>query len=655
MKEIRSVCARDCYDTCFVVANVDDTGNILSVKGDPEHPVTLGITCPRCAKDANRVDQNRILYPYARSDAKPGRHFSRTHWDDALDRVSEKLRHTIDTWGPESVLLLKYAGNTGLLAGTFPLRLWNAIGATRTDNGLCSQSGHVGLRYHYGVSYGIQPDRLAQHPLIVFWGYNPLVSAPHIWHLASKARKESGVQIVVIDARESETARKADIWLQPKPGTDASLANGIARYLIEKDLIDFSFIQAWTYGFTPYREEVMKWTPEVVEEVSGIDWKAVDALAAAYGKYRPSATMIGVGLQKAHGGADAVRAVSLLPALLGQHRGFFYSNKMGFSIDMSYLSGQRLTQAQSNITSQVGLAEPIAYGAFKFIYIFGMNPAVTVPNQNRLRQGFCRDDVYVVVHDTNWTETADFADVVLPAQNYLEKEDVVIPWAHGYVRKSNRAADPREESRHEIDVMTALAERIGVKDPSVFEDPWKALEKAFENAFADGSFKDLISGKTLTLKTAPLNKYPTTTGRIEFYSKEAEANGHNPLPNVFPVDVAKGEYLLLNSAVPSYTHSQFQESYGPIPAVIWINPLDATRLGVDNQETLILFNDAGETAAKAEITDRVPEGVLWAPHEFVGMDGNFQNSITKSRPQRIGGGAEFNSTVVKIRNDGNSR
>ena len=159
MQEIRTVCSRDCYDTCFVVAGVDDAGKILSVKGDPENPVTQGITCPRCAKDANRVYQNRIHYPHVRSDSKPGWHFSRLNWDNALDRVAEKLRHTLDTWGPESVLLLKYAGNTGLLAGTFPVRLWNAIGATRTDNGLCSQSGHVGLEVtHFLVEFPLPLD-----------------------------------------------------------------------------------------------------------------------------------------------------------------------------------------------------------------------------------------------------------------------------------------------------------------------------------------------------------------------------------------------------------------------------------------------------------------------------------------------------------------
>jgi len=288
-------------------------------------------------------------------------------------------------------------------------------------------------------------------------------------------------------------------------------------------------------------------------------------------------------------------------------------------------------------------------GKLLFIYVSGMNPAMTVPGQNILRRGFCREDVYMVVHDTHWTETADFADMVLPAQTYLEKDDIVLPWAHRFVRKSNRAAEPLEESRHEIDVMTAIAARIGIQDQWVFEDPWKALEKACKNAFAHGKFNDLLSGKSLTLGFAPLHQYSTRTGRIEFYSKTAEANGLNPVPESFPVDVEPDSYLLLNSAVASYTHSQFQESYGPIPPLVWIHPKDASRLGVDNGRTILLFNDSGETAAKAEISDRVPEGILWAPHEFVGLDGNPQNSITRGRPQRIGGGSVFNSTIVKIR------
>ena len=632
-----------------MVAGVDEAGRLSTVKGDAENPVTQGISCPRCEKDADRVYKNRVHFPQERSAPKPARQFRRFQWDHALGRVSERLKHTLDTRGPENVLLLKYGGNTGLLAGTFPLRLWNAIGATRTDHGICSQSGHEGIRLHYGSSHGIQPESLHEHNLIVFWGYNPASSAPHIWHTALRARKQTNARIVVIDARKSETAQRADLWLQPKPGTDAAVANGIARYLMENGLIDSGFIKEWTDGFSEYKKAVMKWTPEKVAAVSGIKWSEIEMLASAYGELRPSATMIGVGFQKAHGGADAVRAASLLPALLGQHRGFFYSSKMGFSVDRSSLSGQRQTETPFKVATQVSIAEDISRGAFKFIYVFGMNPAVTLPNQNLLRQGFCRDDVFVVVHDTHWTETTDFADVVLPAQTYLEKEDVVIPWAHGFVRKSNRVIAPLEESRHEIDVMTAMAHRIGVGQPWIHEDPWKALEKACEHSFSDGTFKDLLFGKTLRLKFAPLDSYPTTTGRIQFYSKEAEAKGHNPVPDAFPVDVEKGQFLILNSSVPSYTHSQFQECYGPIPPSIWINPQDAGKLGIDDNQAVSLYNDTGHVAVRVKITDHVPVGVLWAAHEFIGLDGNVHNSITQSKTQRIGGGAIFNSTVVKIR------
>ncbi|RJQ49729.1 MAG: formate dehydrogenase [Desulfobacteraceae bacterium] len=649
MREVRTVCARDCYDTCSVIAGVDGEGRLNSVQGDPESPVTRGITCPRCAKDAERVYSGRILFPQVRSAQKPGRSFTRIVWDDALDRVAEKLAQTLNTWGPERVLLLKYAGNSGLLSGTFSLRLWNAIGATTTDNGLCSQSGHAGLRLHYGESYGIQPESLHRHRLIVFWGYNPVVSAPHIWNLAAAARRENGAKIAVVDARKSETARKADLWLRPKPGTDAAAAAGIAGYLIEKGLIDDSFIDRWCSGFAEYRKKAAEWTLQSAEAVSGIGIEALEQLAADYGNYRPSATMIGVGLQKSYGGADSVRAASLIPALLGQHRGFFYSNKAGFTIDNAYLNGKRMTRKQGKVVSQVRIAEEIAKGEFKFIFIYGMNPAVTVPNQNLLRRGFCRSDVTTVVHDTHWTETCGFADILLPAQTYLEKEDLVVPWAHGSMRKSNRAIAPVAESRNEPDVMAALAERVGIKEAWVYEDPWEALKKACENAFQDGAFDDLLSGSTLKLRYAAPDAYPTPTGRIELYPETAKEAGADPVPSAFPVDKPEECFVLLASAISNYTHSQFQEIYGPIPALVWLNPEDADRMGICNDQPVLLFNDIGEAAAKAVVTSRVPPGVLWAPHEFFGLDGNFQNSITGSRTQRFGGGSTFNSTIVRIR------
>ena len=359
--------------------------------------------------------------------------------------------------------------------------------------------------------------------------------------------------------------------------------------------------------------------------------------------------MIGVGVQKNHGGADIVRAASLLPALLGQHRGFFYSNKAERGIDMNYLEGLHARTAPQRIVSLVEIAENISGGEFKFIFVYGMNPALTLPHQKLLRKGFCREDVFLVVHDSHWTETADYADVVLPAQTFLEKDDAVIPWAHRFVRKSNQTVDPLGESRHEIDLMVDIARGIGRKDDAIFENPWVAVERSMEDCLVHGSFQDFLDGKTLELKFTPPDRYPTPTGRIELWSSTAVKNGFNPVPEPFPADLEPGAFLLISSAVSKYTHTQFQEVYGAIPAEVWINPDDAKIYGVAESDNICLYNAQGETVGTAVVTDRMPKNLLWSPHEFKGLDGNPQNSITPGKSQPMGGGNVYNSTVVKIK------
>ena len=649
MKEIPTVCPRDCYDTCFMFAGVDDDERVLSVKGDGENPVTRGFTCPRGAKDAEHVYVNRILFPQLRKGIKPGRDFEKGSWEEILDLVSNRLKGVIDTWGPEKVLFLDYAGNMGLLAREFPQRLWNAIKATRTDHTICSKSGHAGLSLHYGVSYGIQPEELVEKRLIIYWGFNASVSSPHMWALSLKAKHEMDSRIVVIDPRRTDTARVADLWICPKPGSDVALAYGIARYLIKKGLVDLDFVKEWTYGFEAYEKEVMKWTPRLVEETTGVDWAMIEELGTLYSELSPSAIMIGIGFQKSTQGAEAVRAVSLLSALIGQHRGFFYGNGSGYFIDKSYLTGTKFIDGSPRIVSQVGLGDYVRQGDFKFIYISCMNPVLTLPNQVAFRDGLLKDDVFVVLHDTHWTETVDFADVILPAQTHLEKEDVVLPWSHWHVRKSNRVIDPLGESRHEIDIMIGLAKRLGLEDEWLFEDPWKALEKSFEKAIEPGTFKELLEGKAVRLKYKARFEYLTPTGKLEFFSNAAKANGHNPLPEYISFDIKTGEYILLSSSILKYSHTQFQDVFGPIPAIVWINAGDANSIGVNDDDMVTLYNELGETVARVVVTDDVPAGVIWSPKLFVGHDGNPQNSLTKSYPQRIGGGSVYNSTMVRIK------
>ena len=369
---IASVCPRDCYDTCFLKVVVRG-GRVVSVVGDDVNPTTGGFTCPRGAHDNVRVYVSRVLYPYVRVSPKPGRGFKRVKWSEALDYVVGRLKHVLKNYGPKAVLHLEYAGNMGLLTWYFPQRLWNALGAVGTDYSICSKSGHEAISLHYGLSYGVQPDELPNMRLIVYWGFNAVVSSPHLWRLSLEAR-ENGAVISAVDPRRSKTAKLADIWVNPRPGTDVAIAYGISRYIIEHGYIDEDFIERWTYGYEQFREEAMRWTPDRVEVVTGVKWRLIEELADVYCRLRPSVTMIGIGLQKSLYGAESVRAISLIPALLGIHRGFFYSNSEGWYIDIPYISGEKFLKNKPPKVSQVALSRYIEEGRFKFIFIYNMNP-----------------------------------------------------------------------------------------------------------------------------------------------------------------------------------------------------------------------------------------------------------------------------------------
>lgn len=649
MKEISTFCARDCYDSCSLVANVDDSGQILSLRGSPKHPFTRGFTCPRNRMDIKRLYTNRVLWPQVRSGAKPGKGFKETTLDKAFDLLSHKLLQVLEKYGPEKVLLLDYAGNHGLLTSTFPRRLWNALGATRTDYTLCNTTGKVGISLHYGLSYGLQPEDLVRRKVIIYWGLNPVDSFPHAWAFSLEARKQNGAKIIVIDPRRTPTAKSADLWLQPRPGSDTALALGIARYLVETNLLDLSFIAQWTQGFDHYKEKIMDWTPKRVEKATGIPWTMVENMARMYAECHPSAIMIGVGFQKTMNGGQSVRAVSLLPALVGEHRGFFYANSSGFYLDKAYLSGEALVDEPPKVVSQVGLGEMLERGEFKFIFIYCMNPALTVPDQNALRKGLSRDDVFVVLHETHWTETAQFADLVLPAQTFLEKNDVIIPWTHWYAGKSVRIVPPMGQSRHEIQVMREIAIRLGLKQQWLFQDPWDAVKMCLKDAMDKEDLDKLLGGKSVRLKYRPLEEYQTPSGRIEFYSTEAEKRGYSPMPDHHSAPPDQHHFTLLNSTISRYSHTQFQEVFGPIPPKIKMNPEDAKRLGLSHGQTLTIYNDKGQSTMNLYISKDVPPGVLWTPKQHAGLNNDPMNSLCPGTPQHIGGGSTYNSIRVNIK------
>lgn len=643
-----TVCPRDCYDTCFMKLLLDSDGRPISVVGDEDNPVTQGFLCPRGVMDIKRAySHGRILYPHRRVGSKVSDVFERISWDDALNVLVEKLTCVLDESGSDSILHLDYSGNMGLFTLHLPQRLFYALGFSQTDLSICSKSGHNALALHYGLSYGVDPDELPNVKLTVYWGFNSVVSAPHLHALSLKARKKGGV-IVAVDPRQSETTKSADFWVQPKPGSDVALAYGVMKHLIDNHLVDFDFIHKCTYGFDRLKDEVYQWSADSIQEYTGLKWDSIAKLAELYASLKPSVTMIGIGLQKSLYGAESVRAISLIPALIGLHRGFYYTNSKGWNVDLSYLNGQGLTDKRIKVVSQAGLGKHLENGEFKFVYIYNMNPAETLPNQKAVRRGLTRKDVFVVVHDTHWTETAKHADLALPAPTFLEKEDIVISYSHRYVRKSKKIIEPLGESRSELWVMTRLAERLNLKEEWLYEDSWKATKKSFKNALENGNFSDLKKGKMLKLKMKPKNKYQTSTGKIEFYSLKAEKTGLPPLPRQDPLSKNEG-FILLNTAISKYTHTQFQDVYGPLPSIVLINPENAKAYAVSDDDVVELYNKFGSIRLKAVISSSVPEGILWAPRECRDINGKPQNIIIPDTTQKLGGGPIFNTTIVKIK------
>jgi anaerobic selenocysteine-containing dehydrogenase len=623
---------------------------IISTKGSTVNPVTQGFICPRGVGDPKRVySKDRVLYPYIRSNEDSVCGLKRASWGKTLQLVAEKLQDVMDEYGKDAVLLYDYPGNQGFLAWQYPRRLWFALGATTIDYALCSSSGHEGIGLHYGLTYGLQPEDLLDMKAITFWGHNAKVSFPHQWALAKRAKKDQKAIIVAIDSRKSQTAEAADVWLNPHPGSDVALAYGIARCLIENDGVERNFIDDWTQGYEQYEEEALKWTPKLVEQTTGLSWKKVEEIGEVYIEKQPAAFMIGLGLQKSIHGAEAARATSLIPALLGYHRGFHYSDSNGRYVDWEYLNGSNRASAEAKVVEQVALGPRLEKGEFKFIFVLGTNPAVTLPNQRSVRAGLARDDVFLVVQDTHWTETTKYADVVLPAATYLEKRDLNFSDHHLYSRLSEKAVEPLGESKHEIWVMQELARKLERTEEWLFEDPWEALGKSLEEAFADGTLQDLLEGAVLKLRMRKMNEYQTPSGRIEFYSLKAEELGVTRLPSQLPCKVGEGWFILLNSSSSNYTHSQFRDVYGPIPQIVWINQIDTDKLGIKDGEYVTLFNDLGEVTVQAVVTEKVSRSTLWSPRPLTGCDGRPMNALALSTPQRIGSGPTFNSIKVKIR------
>lgn len=614
-------CARDCYDTCIFepVTSGGDLADLRPVKWFP----VLGFTCPRGRADVRRLrSARRVKRPLMRRESG----FVEVDWGRAVAELAGRLKAA----DPRRVVHVEYDGNQGLLTWYYPARLFNAMGAASTDYSICSAEGHAALKLHWGRSWGMLPEELAGARAVVFWGVNAAVSFIHGWTVAKRA----GAKIAAVDVAPTETLKSADLPILVKPGTDVVLALGVAGELIRRGLYDADFVRRYTYGFEAFSEYATRFGPEVVEAETGVGRRAFEALVELYA--RGAKTVMGFSLGRTLNGGDAVRAISLIHALLGDPLGFFYSNSGAWGIDFDYLRG--LHAGGPSWVVPMGLLGG-AVDKFDVMYVWNSNPVMTLPQGDRICGAAQRGDLFLAVHEIVLNETAQCADLVLPAPTYLEKDDVIYSYWHNLLVYNKAAAQPIGEARPEHWVVREVARAMGLEGHVLIaEDPWAAVDRALRPAGV--ALAELKARGAVPLRRGDPLRFDTPSGKLEFYSLSAERRGASPLPSY--ARPAAG-YVLTFTSEPMHTNTQFFEEYGAPPPVVYVNPEDF------RGEHACLERGGASIRVRLVADPDVPRGVLLMRGIPKDAEGRPVNALVDGTPNPYGGTPRINTTAVDLR------
>lgn len=629
---------------------------VTRVKNDRLHasepnnkqPFTGDFLCPKGRNLAQYVySKQRVLYPMRRTGKKGSGEFEKITWNDALKEIAHKVREVSDKNGPQSVLQYDYSGTMGLVQRHFPSRFFNAIGASRISHTICSGAGDKALELVYGSTLGMLPDEIEKCRLIVVWGMNPAWSSPHGFEVLKRAAKR-GAKIYVIDPVRTPTA-EIGVHLRIKPATDGALALGIMNHLIQNKLCNELFLERNATGFDRLPGVTSKYDMTTISRTTGLDKRQLEDFIGDYVSHRPSCIMIGYGMQRQRNGGEMVRAICMLPALIGENRGFFYSTGLD-DFDMDYLEGTALRTRKLVTHNMVDLGRTLQSGKIKMMFVYNSNPLATLPNQALVRKGFASEEMYTVVHDLFQTDTADFADIVLPATSFYEHFDIHTSYFHGYLSLNEKAIEPLGEAKSNSDTFRALASALRLTQRELLEEDEKvAKHLVSKSKSVEGKFEDLPKKGYLKLKVPNREAYETPTGKIELYSAAAEAEGLGGLP--VHVQVSSNlPYMLLSPVHMFLSRSQYHQRWQDIKPVVYVNPADAKAEGVEDGSQVTLVNENGEMTIECEISETVPRGVLLAysalwPKLSGGKNVNF---LTTDFVQRYGQNSAFNSTFVKI-------
>ena len=486
-KQARSVCPLDCPDTCGLKVTVEE-GKVTQVTGDPEHPVTQGAICHKVRQFPDRVHHpDRLLYPMRRTGPKGAGRFKRMSWEEALTEIVDRFRSTIHDYGAEAILPYSYYGNMGLVNnGSMDRRFFHRLGASRLKRTICNTAGNIGFAHTMGIKGAIDPEETVHSRYVLLWGGDFISTNMHQMMFLQQARKQ-GARIVTIDVRRTRTARWSDEFIQIYPGTDASLALAMMHVMVKENRIDWEFIRQYTTGWEPFRRRIELYSPERAAEETGVPAETIRRLARDYAAVSPSFIRIGNGLQHHDHGGMTVRTIACLPALTGQwrYRGGGALKENGFStVDTLKLERPDLLPnpgVRSFNMIQLGDILLQANPPIRCLFVYNTNPAAVAPSQEKVIQGIKREDLFTVVHDLFITDTARYADLVLPATSSLENTDVYKSYWHLYFQMARPVLSPQGEAWSNFRLFQTLAERMGFDEPCFRDQPEDIIRQVLDN------------------------------------------------------------------------------------------------------------------------------------------------------------------------------
>ncbi len=681
----KGACPHDCPDTCATITEVQD-GRAIRFYADKEHPVTRGWLCAKVRPYLERVySPDRLTHPLRRIGPKGSGRWERISWDEALAEIANRWQNLLAEYGAAAILPYSYSGTLGLLqAAIVDARLWGRMGASGLERTICCAAAHAAVAATLGVRHSPDYADVQHSKLVLLWGHNPASTAPHFMPFLRAAQK-NGTHVVVIDPRRTATARSADEHIQPRPATDGALALGLMHVIFQESLHDEPWLVNHGYGWHELRERAAEYPPERVAAITGLPVETIIGLARRYATTKPALLKTADGVQRHDNGGQIFRALLCLPAVVGQYGvrggGLAYSTGGYAPWDGEALGhvSQWAPVPRTINMNRLGaaLTGEISDPPIKSLFVYSANPVASSPNAGLIAEGMQREDLFTVVHELFMTDTADYADIVLPATSQLEHVDLHRPYGHRNLQYNHAAIAPLGESKSNWEVSRLLATAMGYREPWLHEEPEAAIRGVLDASRARNPYLQGITLEQLQAEgTVPLNftaesdvpfadgRFPTNSGKVELYSTAMAAQGLDPLPDyqepaAFQSIAANGKsggLILISGA----SHHFVTSSMANQPSLrakegepfIEINPADAEARGIADGAVVLVENERGSCELRAIVTGDVPAGVVvapkgpWAKHSRGGRNINW---TTPDALADLAGQSTFHSNVVNVK------